>query len=240
MKSIETSGKTAEQAIELGLYKLGVKREDVKIEIIKQAGLFDKAIVRLSLNTNSEEENKIKELIETTINLMGLELEVYVEERENDFFVNITGKDAALFIGKRGDSIEEFQTVINAIYNKNKPRDEMKRISIDSNSYIVKRVETLTRLAKKTAGKVIHEHRDFKFEPMNAYERRIIHTALSDHDKVVTESYGNEPNRYIMVKLKNNLQKPKNYDEEKDYFEDDSVKETTKSIIEQEQRSDND
>lgn len=240
MRSIETEGKTAEQAIELGLYKLGAKREDVKIEILKQAGLFDKAIVRISLNTTSEEEQKLKDLVEKTISLMGLNLEVYVEEREDEFFVNVTGEDAALFIGKRGESIEEFQTVINAIFNKDKPRDEMKRIKIDSNSYIVKREETLTRLAKKAAGKVIREHRDFKFEPMNAYERRIIHTALSDHDKVITESYGNEPNRCLIVKLKSNIQKPKSYDEEKDYFEDDSVKEVENNLSSEEQRPDND
>lgn len=240
MRSIETEGKTAEQAIELGLYKLGAKREDVKIEILKQAGLFDKAIVRISLNTTSEEEQKLKDLVEKTISLMGLNLEVYVEEREDEFFVNVTGEDAALFIGKRGESIEEFQTVINAIFNKDKPRDEMKRIKIDSNSYIVKREETLTRLAKKAAGKVVREHRDFKFEPMNAYERRIIHTALSDHDKVITESYGNEPNRCLIVKLKSNIQKPKSYDEEKDYFEDDSVKEVENNLSSEEQRPDND
>lgn len=240
MRSIETEGKTAEQAIELGLYKLGAKREDVKIEILKQAGLFDKAIVRISLNITSPEEQKLKDLVEKTISLMGLNLETYVEEREDEFFVNVTGEDTALFIGKRGDSIEEFQTVINAIFNKDKPRDEMKRIKVDSNSYIVKREETLTRLAKKAAGKVIREHRDFKFEPMNAYERRVIHTALSDHDKVITESYGNEPNRYLIVKLKSNLQKPKSYDEEKDYFEDDSVKELDNSMIDAEQRPDND
>lgn len=240
MRSIETEGKTAEQAIELGLYKLGAKREDVKIEILKQAGLFDKAIVRISLNTTSPEEQKLKDLVEKTISLMGLNLETYVEEREDEFFVNVTGEDAALFIGKRGDSIEEFQTVINAIFNKDKPRDEMKRVKVDSNSYIVKREETLTRLAKKAAGKVIREHRDFKFEPMNAYERRVIHTALSDHDKVITESYGNEPNRYLIVKLKSNLQKPKSYDEEKDYFEDDNVKELDSNMIDAEQRPDND
>ena len=241
MKSIETEGKTVEQAIELGLYKLGAKRDEVNIDILKPAGLFDKALVRISFNVTSEEEEAVKSLIEKTLNLMGLDLNIYVEDRDDYFFVNITGNDQALFIGKRGESIEEFQTIINAIYNKNKAREEFKRIKIDSNNYIVKREETLTRLAKKTAGKVIREHRDFKFEPMNAYERRIIHTALSDHEKVVTESYGNEPNRYIMVKLKNNLQKQKNYDEEKDYFEDDTVKEKESlPLLNQDLRSDND
>ena len=239
MKSIETQGKTVEQAIEIGLYKLEVKREDVVIEVLEQAGLFNKARVRISLNTTSEEEAKVKELVEKVISLMGLDLNVYVEEREADFFVNVTGEDAALFIGKHGDSIEEFQTVINNIYNNGKSREESKRISVDSNNYIEKRQETLVNLAKRTAGKVIRDHRDFKFEPMNSYERRIIHSALSEHDKVITESYGNEPNRYVVVKLKNNLQKNKNYDESKDYFEDDNAKEIeSKSAYEQEHRSD--
>lgn len=235
MKSIETSGKTAEQAIELGLYKLGVKRDEVKIEILKQATLFDKAVVRISLNTSSEEETKIQELVEKIISLMGLDLEVYVEEREEDFFVNITGNDTALFIGKRGESIEEFQILLNAMYNKDKPRDEMKRLTVDSNKYIEKRVETLTRLAKKTASNVMRSHKDFKFEPMNAYERRIIHTALSEYDKIITESYGNEPNRYLMVKYKGNTQKSTS--EETYYNEDDTLTETEQA---QEERVDND
>lgn len=225
MKSIETQGKTVDQAIEIGLYKLGVKREEVKIDILEQAGLFNKARVRLSLNTTSPEEGVVKELIEKLIDLMGLELDVYVEEREADFFVNITGKDAALFIGKRGESIEAFQTIVGTIYNKNKSRDEAKRISVDSNNYIVKREETLTNLAKRTAGKVVRENKEFKFEAMNSYERRIIHSALSDHDKVITESYGNEPNRYVVVKLKNNISKSKNNNNIEDYFEDETIKE---------------
>ena len=224
MKSIETQGKTVDQAIEIGLYKLGVTRDDVKIEILEQAGLFNKARVRLSLGSSSEEETKVKELVDKLISLMGLDLNTYVEERENDFFVNVTGDDSAIFIGKHGESIEEFQTVINYIYNKDKPRDESKRITIDSNKYAERRAETLTNLAKRTAGKVIREHKDFKFEAMNAYERRIIHSALADHDKVITESYGNEPNRYVVVKLKNNIAHQKNEGEIKDYFDDDSIK----------------
>lgn len=241
MKSIETQGKTVEQAIEIALYKLEAKREDVNIEVIEQAGLFNKARVRVSIGTSSEEETKVKELIEKIISLMGLELNVYVEERENDFLANVTGEDAALFIGKHGDSIEEFQTIVNSIYNKNKPREEIKRISVDSNNYIVKREETLTNLAKRTASKVIRDHKDFKFEPMNSYERRIIHSALSEHDKVITESYGNEPNRYVMIKLKTSSSKNKKFDESKDYFEEDNQKEETKKAeYISEVRSDND
>lgn len=239
MKSIETQGKTVDQAIEIGLYKLGTTRDAVKIDILEQAGLFNKARVRLSLNTTSAEEGVVKELVEKLIGLMGLELEVYVEERESDFLVNVTGKDSALFIGKHGDSIEQFQTIVNGIYNNGKPREEFKKITVDSNNYIVKREEVLTNLAKRTAGKVIREHKDFKFEAMNSYERRIIHSALANHDKVITESYGNEPNRYVVVKLKNNIAKQKNYDEIKDYFDDDTIKEAEQTSSNETRTDDN-
>ena len=224
MKSIETQGKTVDQAIEIGLYKLGVKREDVKIDILEQAGLFNKARVRISVGTSSPDEGKLKELIEKLISLMGLDVEVYVEEREKEFFVNVTGNDSAIFIGKHGDSIEEFQILINYIFNKDKPGDESKRIIVDSNNYAQRRTETLTNLAKRTAGKVIRDNKEFKFEAMNSYERRIIHSALADHGKVITESYGNEPNRYVVVKLRNNISRQRNEGEIKDYFEDDSIR----------------
>ncbi|MBE5755386.1 MAG: Jag N-terminal domain-containing protein [Clostridia bacterium] len=224
MKSIETQGKTVDQAIEIGLYKLGVKREDVKIDIIEQAGLFNKARVRLSLGTSSPDEGKLKELIEKLISLMGLDVDVYVEEREKEFFVNVIGTDSAIFIGKHGDSIEEFQILVNYIFNKDKARDEAKRIIIDSNNYAQRRTETLTNLAKRTAGKVVRDNKEFKFEAMNSYERRIIHSALADHGKVITESYGNEPNRYVVVKLRNNISRQRNEGEIKDYFEDDSIR----------------
>ena len=224
MKSIETQGKTVDQAIEIGLYKLGVKREDVKIDILEQAGLFNKARVRISVGTSSPDEGKLKELIEKLIGLMGLDVEVYVEEREKEFFVNVTGNDSAIFIGKHGDSIEEFQILINYIFNKDKPRDEAKRIIVDSNDYAKRRTETLTNLAKRTAGKVLRDQKEFKFEAMNSYERRIIHSALADHGKVITESYGNEPNRYVVVKLRNNISRQRNEGEIKDYFEDDSIR----------------
>ena len=239
MKSIETQGKTVDQAIEIGLYKLGATREDVKIDILEQAGLFNKARVRISLNVTSPEEGKVKELVEKLISLMGLDLEVYVEEREIDFFVNVTGNDSALFIGKHGDSIEQFQTIVTNIYNNGKPRDEFKKVTVDSNNYILKREETLTNLAKRTAGKVIREHKDFKFESMNSYERRIIHSALADHDKVITESYGNEPNRYVVVKLKSNIARQKNYDDVKDYFEDETIKEAEKQVADENRNDDN-
>lgn len=215
MKSIETQGKTVDQAIEIGLYKLGVTRDQVKISILEQAGLFNKARVRLSLNTSSEAESGLKELAEKTISLMGLDVDVYVEEQEECFVVDVTGNDAAIFIGKRGDNLESFGFLLNSIYNKGKKSDEYKRVIVDSDGYKSKREETLKVLATRTASRVVNTGRNVKLEPMSANERRIIHSALADHPKVDTVSNGKEPYRYITVVLKNGADKRKQKSEDR-------------------------
>ena len=203
MKSIETQGKTVDQAIELGLYKLGTTRDQVKISILEEAGLFNKARVKITLDEVSETENQVKTLVEELIQKAGLELDVTVEEQEEQFLVDVTGKDAALIIGKRGESLDAFSFLINNIYNKGKKHEEYKKVVVDSNNYKSKREDTLKVLAERMAAKAVRENHDVRMEPMNANERRLIHSALSEHSKVETESHGNEPNRYVVIKLKN-------------------------------------
>lgn len=207
MKSIETQGKTVDQAIELGLYKLGATRDQVKISIIKEAGLFNKARVKISLDESSESEEGLKVLVEGLLRKMNLELDVTVEEQEEQFFVDITGKDIALLIGKRGESLDAFQFLVNSIYNKGKKHEEYKKVVVDSSNYKSKREDTLKVLAERMAAKAVRENHDVRLEPMTANERRIIHSSLADHAKVETESKGKEPNRYVVIKLKNKKQK---------------------------------
>ena len=187
MKSIETQGKTVDQAIELGLYKLGTTRDQVKISILEEAGLFNKARVKITLDQASETESSIKTLVEQLINRMGLELDVTVEEQEDQFLVDVTGKDAALLIGKRGESLDSFSFLVNNIYNKGKKHEEYKKVIVDSNNYKSKREDTLKILAERMAAKAVRENHDVRMEPMNANERRLIHSALSEHSKVETE-----------------------------------------------------
>lgn len=203
MRSIETQGKTVDQAIELGLYKLGATRDQVKISILEEAGLFNKARVKLSIDESSETESQLKTLVENLIEKTKLSLDVTVEEKEDHFLVDITGQDAALLIGKRGESLDAFQFLINTIYNQNKSHEEYKRVVVDSNNYKSKREDTLKILAERMAAKAVRENRDIRLEPMNANERRIIHASLSNNPKVETESTGNEPNRYLVIKLVN-------------------------------------
>ena len=207
MKSIETQGKTVDQAIELGLYKLGATRDQVKISIIEEAGLFNKARVKISLDESSKSEEALKVLVEGLLSKMNLELDVTVEEQEEQFFVDITGKDIALLIGKRGESLDAFQFLVNSIYNKGKKHEEYKKVVVDSSNYKSKREDTLKVLAERMAAKAVRENHDVRLEPMTANERRIIHSSLADHAKVETESKGKEPNRYVVIKLKNKKQK---------------------------------
>lgn len=209
MKSIETEGKTVDQAIELGLYRLGATRDQVKIRIIEEAGLFNKAKVRLSLNQTSDTEEEVKKLAMDLVEKMGLNLRVYTEEidpKKNEnkcILVDLSGSDTALAIGKHGDCLEAIGNILNNIYNKNKTVEETVRIVVDSNHYREKREATLTVLAKKMAAKAVREGRNVKLEPMTSYERRLIHSALTDNTKVITESEGTEPNRYVVIKLAN-------------------------------------
>lgn len=207
MKSIETQGKTVDQAIELGLYKLGLTRDQVKITILEQAGLFNKARVKLSVGESSESETTLKALAEELLAKMGLEIIVSVEEQEDKFLVEVGGEDAAILIGKRGESMDGFQFLLNALFNKGKKHDEYKRVVVDSNNYKSRREDTLKILAERTAARAVRENQDIRLEPMSANERRIIHAALASSDRVETESKGNEPNRYVVIKLKNKKKK---------------------------------
>ena len=199
MKSIETEGKTVDQAIEIGLYKLGLTRDQVKISILEEAGLFTKAKVRLSTTDSSPIEDEIRTKVEDLLKALALNCDVYVEEQEENFLIDITGEDAAIVIGKRGDTLDAFQTLINAMINDKKATEERKRIKVDSNNYRVRREDTLRILAQRMAAKAVRENRNVRLDPMNAYERLIVHNALTDHNKVETESSGTEPNRYVIV-----------------------------------------
>lgn len=207
MLSIETQGKTVDQAIELGLYKLGVTRDQVKITILEQAGLFNKARVKLSIGSESQAETELKTLAETLVSKMNLDINISVEEQEDRFNVEIGGEDSAVLIGKRGESLDGFQFLLNTLFNKGKKHEEYKRVVVDSNGYKSRREDTLKILAERTAVRAVRENQDIRLEPMTANERRIIHSALADSARVETESKGTEPNRYVVIKLKNKKKK---------------------------------
>jgi len=201
-KFIEKTGKTIDEAIEAALLELNATKENTKIEVLEEPskgllGIGAKpALVRVTLNDNRNEI--IDEFLLKMARLMDLSIVNKIEEKEDKISVSIEGKDLGLLIGYRGETLEALQTLLGVIANKDK--DNYLRIELDAENYREKRKETLTNLAKKKANDVIKYNKNVTLEPMSAYERRIIHVALQDNDKITTYSIGEEPYRKIVIK----------------------------------------
>ena len=199
MNSIEVSGKTVEQAIEIGLYKLSANREDVKVIVLDEGGLFDKAKVKLILNSAYEELSETERLVNDLADKMNLNITATVDEEPNLVKINFIGEDIGTIIGKRGDTLDSLQYLISQILNKNTTKDSNIKVIIDCEGYRNKREDTLTNLANRLADKVIKENKPHKLEPMNAYERKIVHMALEGRKNVTTVSKNEEPHRFITI-----------------------------------------
>lgn len=199
MKSIETEGKNVEQAIELGLYKLGLNRDEVTIQILEQGGLFSKAKVKIVSGEQTEEEKVFQKYFDDLITVMQISCFASVEISGNKVNVNLTGNDVGIMIGKRGDVLNAIQFVTSQIFNKNRSGDEYYRVVVDSSNYISRREESLRNLAKSSANKAIKSKKPIKLNYMSAKERRIIHEELAKNELVKTESRGEDPKRFVVI-----------------------------------------
>ena len=140
----------------------------------------------------------IKDFIEGIIEKLNLQCEANVEETDEEFKVTIAGPDAHILIGYRGDVLDSIQYLTLLLINKH--GENSKRLVIDGENYRAKRETTLSKLAKNLAFQVSKSGRPKQLEPMNPFERRIIHSALANDKYVTTESEGEEPNRYVVIK----------------------------------------
>ena len=140
----------------------------------------------------------IKEFIDGIIEKLNLQCEANVVETEEEYKVDLIGPDAHVLIGYRGDVLDSIQYLALLLINKN--GDNQKRLVIDGENYRAKREATLSKLAKNLAFQVSKSGRPKQLEPMNPFERRIIHSALANDKYVTTESEGEEPNRFVVIK----------------------------------------
>lgn len=145
-------------------------------------------------------EHKAITFLEDTTKKMGLELTFKAEGNENTIFVDIFGKDSGTIIGKRGQTLDAMQYLTSLVVNKE--NETYIRVVLDAENYRSKRKRTLENLADRLAGKVARTGRVVKLEPMNPYERMIIHAALQGDERVVTRSEGEEPYRRVIIELK--------------------------------------
>ena len=129
---------------------------------------------------------------------MGVKAELEFSRRENGGInVNLSGGNMGVIIGRRGETLDAIQHLTNYVVNKGS--DKRMHVSIDAEAYRSKREESLTKLAEKMAEKAIKYKRSMALEPMNSYERHVIHTALQNYPGVTTSSTGVEPNRRVVV-----------------------------------------
>lgn len=195
MISIEKEAKTVEEAIALGLEQLGMSEDEVEIEVLKKGVLFGNAKVRLTVKSTPKDE--VCDFLVGLVERMGLDVDVSVEDVEGGFHAEISGKDSASVIGYRGEVLDAIQYL--ATIHINMDDASYTRLTIDVEGYRARRAETLRALAKRTADKAVMTGRPVELEPMNNQDRRIIHETLADDERVTTESYGDEPNRYVVV-----------------------------------------
>ena len=141
---------------------------------------------------------EIRKFLTGLLQRMGTEAEIEITPRENKGVnVNLSGPNMGAVIGRRGETLDAIQHLTNYVINRGS--DKHMHISVDAESYRAKREESLVRLAEKMAAKVIKYKRSMALEPMNSYERHIIHTALQNYEGVTTSSTGTEPNRRVVV-----------------------------------------
>ena len=218
--SIISEGKTTNEAIENGLKKLGVTKKDVEIKVLEEEkkSFFDILAprivkVELILKEGKKEHREIKVVekdIEEAVNktkdfLNDLKkelgnIEYAIEIKEDIIYIKIEGEKAADLIGYRGETLESIQNIISAIANKE--TSARVKIIVDILNYKEKRRNSLEILAKKVEKTVIKSGKPYRLEPMNAYERKIIHTALQESSEVTTNSVGEEPYRRVIVRKK--------------------------------------
>ena len=207
MDFVEAKGKTVDEAIFKGLEQMGLSLDEVEIEIVHEGGkgifgLGKNAVVHLAKKQPVQAEKGAPEaFLSGLFERMGVEAEcAAVVEDEKALKIEITGKDTAVLIGRRGDTLDALQYLTGLAVNKG--REDYKKIMLDAENYREKRERTLEKLAKRLANTVAKTGKPITLEPMNPYERRILHATLQNHPRVETVSEGEEPYRRVVIRRK--------------------------------------
>lgn len=206
MEFIEISAKNVDDAITQATVQLGIISDQLEYEVLDKGstgflGIGSKNAVIKARKKFSIDENVV-EFLSSIFDAMKMEVEILVavNEEEHIIEVELKGDDMGILIGKRGQTLDSLQYLTNLAVNKHS--DEYYKVKIDTEDYRKRRKETLENLAKNIAYKVKRTKRPVSLEPMNPFERRIIHSALQNDRYVTTHSEGDEPYRHVVVTLK--------------------------------------
>ena len=204
-KELIISAKTVEEAVVDGAAQLGVSKEDISYEILEEPkkGFLGMGAIpaKVKVTYILKPLEAARAFVETLLRDLGIEGEISVhDDGDGEALITITGEGVSALIGHHGDTMEAFQYLVNLAANKKDDEGrQYTRINIDIENYREKREETLRRLSAKVAAKVKKSGKNIALEPMNAYERRIIHAEIQKIDGVSTNSVGIEGNRRVIV-----------------------------------------
>lgn len=202
MEKYTFSEKTEEEALETALNELNVSKEDILYETKEQkGGLFKGKKVEIVVTKKSDINEYIKETVSKIVTDMGFDVKIETKLRDGILNLTLHSDNNNLLIGRDGKNMNALSTVVKQII-----QNELGiyyKFNLDVGEYKLKQQKNLERMAKKVAREVAKSKVEVKLDPMNSYERRIIHNILNDDRYVYTESVGEEPNRCVVIKIRN-------------------------------------
>ncbi|MDY3933928.1 MAG: RNA-binding cell elongation regulator Jag/EloR [Bacilli bacterium] len=200
MKKYEYTGKTKEEAIEKATKELNVEEKNLIVNVLEEKNTLLKKNVKIEVIDYNDLIDYIKEVITEITKLMGATVNLEIRRREDNITIKIFSDHNAVLIGKNGYTVDALQTIIRQIV-QNATKSYV-GIILDIENYKDKKNKNIEYLAKKVAKEVANTKVEAKLDSMNSYERRIVHSILSENKYVYTESIGEEPNRCVVIKPK--------------------------------------
>ena len=205
MDAIQKTGKTVDEAVALALGELGITKDEAEIEVIEEGsrgflGMFGAKDAVVKVKKKFDPERTAKNFLKEMFIAMGPIVNVETKLKDRQLEIKISGDDMGIIIGKRGQTLDAVQYLVNLVVNKGTA--PYISVTLDTENYRERRKETLETLAFNLAKKVKHTGKNVVLEPMNPYERRIIHSALQNDRYVTTYSEGDEPYRNVVITLK--------------------------------------
>ncbi len=203
MKYVEKAAKTVEDAITEALVEMGLTSDQVTVEVLEKGpsglmSIFSSKLAKVRVYRKINLQDIAKDFLTEVFAKMGMEVSVDIKmDDHNNMGIDLSGPSMGVLIGKRGQTLDSLQYLVSLVVNKES--ESYVRIKLDTENYRVRRKETLETLAKNLANKVKSTSKKFTLEPMNPYERRIIHSTLQNNKAVETHSEGEEPYRKVVI-----------------------------------------
>jgi len=211
METVEKKGKSVDEAIKSALEELQCEIDDVVIEVLEEPnkgllGMFGKKSAIVKVTRNKKTPETAENILINLLDRMGVDYKIdKVEEGKGRVRINIVGEDMGLVIGRKGETLNSLQFMVGLILNHDK--DERTKVILDVEDYRKKQEESLEELALRLSGRVKATRKNIVMRPMSSQERRIVHSVLQDDPNIATYSTGDEPNRKIVISLKNKNEK---------------------------------